>query len=70
MEVYWYTDRNEINHFYVKVSERTLRLFIKIETHNLGYRGCCYADRNGIDNFNVKVIGRFCYIILHNNDAG
>ena len=31
---------------------------------------CWYVDRNGIDNFNVKVIKRFCYITLHNNDAG
>ena len=48
----------------------TLRLFIKIEPHNRIYRVCWYADRKGIDNFNVKVIERFCYIILHNNDAG
>ena len=77
MEVYWYADRNGINNFYIKVTERssidlpmTLRLFIKIEPHNRIYRVCWYADRNGSDNFNVKVIERFCYIILHNNDAG
>ena len=46
MEVYWYADRNGINDFHVKVTERssidlpmTLRLFIKIEPHNLGDRG-------------------------------
>ena len=46
MEVYWYDDRNGINDFYVKVTERssidlpmTLWLFIKIEPHNLGYIG-------------------------------
>ena len=46
MEVYWYADRNGINAFYLKVAERssidlsmTLRLFIKIEPYNLGYRG-------------------------------
>ena len=43
--VYQYADRNGINDFYVRVSERssidlpmTLRLSIKIEPHNLGYR--------------------------------
>ena len=68
MVVYWYADRNGINDFHVKVTERssidlpmTLRLFIKIESHNLGY---------GINSFNVKVIERFCYIILRNIDAG
>ena len=68
MVVYWYADRNGINNFHVKVTERssidlpmTLRQFIKIEPHNLGYR---------IDSFNVEVIKRFCYIIIHNIDAG
>ena len=46
MVVYWCADRNGINAFYLKVAERssidlpmTLRLFIKLEPHNLGYRG-------------------------------
>ena len=46
MEVYWYADRNGIDDFYVKVTGRssidlpmTLRLFIKIEPRNLGYKG-------------------------------
>ena len=43
MEVYWYADRNGINDFCVKVTERssiylplTLRLFIEIEPSKLG----------------------------------
>ena len=64
MEVNWYADRNGINDSHVKVTERssidllmTLRLFIKIEPHNLRY---------GINSFNIKVIVRLCYRILHN----
>ena len=63
-EVYWYAYRNGINNFYVKVTERssidlpmTLRLLIKIEPHNLGYRGLLVTDRKRTDNFNVNVIG-------------
>ena len=74
MEVYWYADRNGINDIYVKVTERssidlpmTLRLFIKILVTILVTGVCWYADLN--DNFIVKVIERFCYIILHKNDA-
>ena len=46
MEVYWYADRNGINNFYVKVTERssidlpmTLGLFIEIEPSKLGQWG-------------------------------
>ena len=63
-EVYWYAYRNGINNFYVKLTERssidlpmTLRLLIKIEPHNLGFRGLLVTDRKRTDNFNVKVIG-------------
>ena len=46
MEVYWYGDRNGINNFYAKVTERssidlpmTLGLFIEIEPSKLGQWG-------------------------------
>ena len=61
MEVYCYADLNGIDDFYVKVTERssialpmTLRLFIKLKPHNLGYRGFWYADCNRMKNFNAK----------------
>ena len=55
MEVYWYADRNGINNFYVKVTERssidlpmTLGLFIEIEPSKLGHGGLLvrWSQRN------------------------
>ena len=57
MEVYWYADRNGINNFYVKVTERssidlpmTLGLFIEIEPSKLGQWGLLGIFSRAIHN--------------------
>ena len=56
--VCWHGDRNGINKFHVKITERSLiDLQVTLRPSKLGHGGSLVA-RNGINNFYVKVIER------------